>query len=88
MIELNIIEIEEGVDMEEKKSRYTDAQKRAAEKYLKESVEDIRIRVPKGDKAIIATHASQMGESTNAFIRRAIDEAMQRDRGQVKTPEE
>ena len=64
---------------EEKKSRYTDAQKRAAEKYLKESVEDVRIRVPKGQKAVIKAHAERQGESMNAFVVRAINETMQRD---------
>ena len=64
---------------EEKKSRYTAAQKKAAEKYLKESVEDIRIRVPKGKKAIIKAHAEQQGESMNQFVIRAINETMERD---------
>lgn len=64
---------------EEKKSRYTEAQKRAAEKYLKESVEDIRIRVPKGRKSVIKDHAVSQNESLNAFVVRAIDETMQRD---------
>lgn len=36
----------------DKKSRYTEAQAKAAKKYLKESVEDVRIRVPKGQKII------------------------------------
>ncbi len=65
---------------EEKKSRYTEAQAKAAKKYLKESVEDIRIRVPKGDKAKVQKHATSMGESTNAFVVRAITEAINRDR--------
>ena len=64
---------------EEKKSRYTPAQKKAAEKYLKESVEDIRIRVPKGKKAIVKAHAEQQGESMNQFVIRAIKETMKRD---------
>ena len=64
---------------EEIKSRYTDAQKRAAEKYLKESVEDVRIRVPKGQKAVIKAHAERQGESMNAFVVRAINETMERD---------
>lgn len=64
---------------EEKKSRYTEAQAKAAKKYLKESVEDIRIRVPKGDKAKVQEHAVSMGESTNAFVVRAIKETMERD---------
>ena len=69
----------EDIMSEEKKSRYTDAQKRAAEKYLKESVEDVRIRVPKGQKAVIKAHAERQGESMNAFVVRAINETMERD---------
>lgn len=65
--------------MSEKKSRYTEAQAKAAKKYLKESVEDVRIRVPKGDKSKIQEHAATMGESMNSFVVRAIDETMKRD---------
>ncbi len=67
---------------EEKKSTYagyTDARKKANEKYLKESVEDIRIRVPKGQKSIIKAHADQQGESMNQFVIRAINDTMERD---------
>ena len=64
---------------EERKSRYTEAQKRAAEKYLRETVEDIRIRVPKGEKSKIKAHAESQNESMNQFVIRAIAEAMQRD---------
>lgn len=64
----------------EKKSRYTEAQAKAAKKYLKESVEDIRIRVPKGDKSKVQEHAAIMKESTNAFVIRAIKETMERDK--------
>ena len=64
---------------EEKKSRYTEAQAKAARKYLKESVEDIKIRVPKGQKAIIKAHADRQQESMNQFVIRAINETMERD---------
>lgn len=74
------IQKKEGAIMpDEKKSRYTEAQAKAAKKYLKESVEDIRIRVPKGDKSKVQEHAASMGESTNAFVVRAINETMERD---------
>lgn len=68
---------------EDKKSTYkgqTDARRRASAKYLKESVEDVRIRVPKGQKAIIKDHAEQQGESMNQFVVRAINETMERDK--------
>lgn len=66
----------------EKKSTYagfTEARKKANEKYLRETVEDIRIRVPKGEKAKIQAHAEKQGESMNAFVYRAIQQAMEHD---------
>ena len=57
----------------------TDAQRRARDKWLSEKVETINIRVPKGEKARIQAHASSRGESTNAFIYRAINETIQRE---------
>ena len=67
---------------EKKKSTYTgqtEARRKASAKYLMESVEDIRIRVPKGDKAKVQEHAASMGESMNSFVIRAIDETMEHD---------
>jgi len=67
---------------EEKRGRYTEAQATAAKKYLTESVEDIKIRVPKGQKAVIKEHAENQGESMNQFVIRAINETMERDSNQ------
>ena len=39
----------------------------------------INLAVPKGEKALIQTHAATRGETVNGFIRRAISEAMERD---------
>lgn len=63
--------------MEEKKKVST-AQKRAAEKYTKANYDEIKVRVPKGKKKIIQQYAMDIGESTTAFINRAIDERMER----------
>ena len=57
----------------------SDALKRAIKKYDQEKVDRIIFRVPKGKKEIIQEHASQNNESVNAFINRAISEAMTRD---------
>ena len=62
--------------MSEQKGRYTEAQKKSAEKYLQEKVEDIRIRVPKGQKAAIKAYAEAQGKSLNQFIIDAINDAM------------
>ena len=52
---------------------------KAIKKYEQEKVERIMFRVPKGEKARIQAHAASRGESTNAFIYRAINETIQRD---------
>lgn len=57
----------------------SEAQLRATRKYLKEKVEDIRFRVPMGQKAIIKAHAEKRGESVNAFINRAVAETIEND---------
>lgn len=58
----------------------SEARKRANDKYLKEKVEEFKVRIPKGKKDEIKAHAEAQGESTNAFINRAIDETMERDK--------
>ena len=55
------------------------ARARATKKYL-EKFDDLRIRVPAGEKEIIDQHAQAMGESTNSFVRRAIEITMEMDK--------
>ena len=55
------------------------AQQKAVNKYMKSNYDRENLVMPKGKKDIIQAHAAQQGESVNAFINRAIDEAMQRD---------
>lgn len=55
------------------------AQQRAVNKYVKSNYDEVKLRMPKGKKDVIQAHAAQQGESINAYINRAIDEAMQRD---------
>ena len=55
-------------------------QREAADKYLKEKVDTIAVRVPKGQKEEIKNHAKSRGESVNAFVLRAIDHTMEDDR--------
>lgn len=57
----------------------SDSQKRAVAKYNAANYDRIELRVEKGKKDIIKAHAEKKGESVNAFINRAIDEAMERD---------
>lgn len=58
----------------------TEAQRRARDKWLAEKVETINIRVPKGKKSIFKEHAISRGESVNAFLLRAAEETMERDK--------
>ena len=55
----------------------TEAQMRATAKWQKEKTDEVRFRVPTGERAVI--HANHQGESTTAFIKRAIKETMERD---------
>lgn len=57
----------------------SEARKRANQVYI-DKQDEIKIRVIKGRKAEIQAHAEAQGESVNAFINRAINEAMERDR--------
>lgn len=58
----------------------SEAKKKANEKWQHEKVDDIRFRVTKGKRAVIQAHAQSQGESVNAFLNRAVDETMERDR--------
>lgn len=57
----------------------SEAKLRANRKHQQEKLEEIKFRVPKGEKARIQAHAAAKGESTNAFIYRAINETIQRE---------
>ena len=49
-------------------------------RYSAKNYDQLLVRVKKGRKDVIQAHAEAMGESVNAFIGRAIAEAMERDR--------
>ena len=59
--------------------KQTEAQLRASKKYH-EKLENIQLRVPKGEKEKITEPARVQGESTNAFIYRAVNETIERDK--------
>ena len=48
--------------------------------YAKKAYDDIRLQVPKGQKEIIKAHANARGETIGGFIKRAINETMERDK--------
>ena len=58
---------------------YNQKQKEYTMTYMKENLDEIKFRVPKGQKAIIREHAEKQGEKLTPFIIRAINETMERD---------
>lgn len=67
---------------EEKKSTYrgyTQTQNKATQKYIKEHLEEIKIRVPKGQKANYQNAAAAAGLSLTQFIVTAMNEKISRD---------
>ncbi|MDO4516017.1 MAG: ABC transporter ATP-binding protein [Bacillota bacterium] len=65
------------------------AQQKAVSKYMKANYDEIKVRVPKGQKEAIQTHAATRGESVNGFINRVISEAIERESAEMNetTPE-
>ncbi len=57
----------------------TKASQRAVAKYTRENYDRINVTLPKGQREEIKTHAEKHGESVNGFIKRAIDETIERD---------
>ena len=60
----------------------TKAQQKAVNKYVRENYDRFLLTMPRGQKETIRTHAVASRESVNAFIVRAIREAMERDQAQ------
>lgn len=60
----------------------SESQRKAVAKYNAKTYDEIKVRVKKGSKATIQAHADRKGESLNGFIKRAIDETIQRESGE------
>lgn len=59
---------------------YTEARKKATSKYVKKNLDDIKIRVPKGEKEIYHQMAKKLGYSSfNKFVIQAMDEKIAKD---------
>ena len=61
----------------------TEAQLRASKKYH-QKYEYLQARVTLAEKETITAHAEAMGESLNAFMRRAFTETVERDKASGK----
>ena len=56
------------------------AQQKAVSKYMKENYDVYQIRMPKGRREVIKAAADAAGESVNAYINKAVDERMEREK--------
>ena len=60
-------------------NKVSKAQQRAVHKYVKANYDRLDLTMPKGRKEELKAHAAAQSESVNAFINRAITEAIERD---------
>jgi predicted HicB family RNase H-like nuclease len=60
----------------------TEAQRAANRRYMAKAYDRIELLVSKGDKGKLKAHATKQDESLNGFIKRAINETVQRDGGE------
>lgn len=59
---------------------YNESQKKATMKYMKNNLDDIKTRVPKGMREEYKTRARSIGyESFNNFVVQAIEEKLKRE---------
>lgn len=56
---------------------YSEAQKKATAKYMKNKLDDIKVRVPKGKREEYKAHAERQGKSLNALIIELLEKDMQ-----------
>ena len=54
----------------------SEAKLRANKRYIEEKTDEIKIRVPKGRKAIIQAYVADRGTNVNAYINDLIDKDM------------
>ena len=60
-------------------SKVSKAQQKAVAKYMKNNYDEINVRVENGKREIIKAAAEQAGESLNGYIKKAVDQRMERD---------
>lgn len=74
-------------DLEGMMMAVSKAQQAAVNRYMKNNYDRVNLTMPKGEKAIVKAHADAAGESVNAFILRAVHNAMQSGNAAQGTPE-
>ena len=61
------------------KSKISKAQQKAVQKYVKKNYDRIELTVPKGQNDFISQLATAAGESVNGYIKKAVEERIQRE---------
>lgn len=64
-------------------SKYSAKQNEWTKRYIKENLEEVRFRVRKGERALIAAEAESLGMSVAAYLTEAVNEKAGR---QILTP--
>lgn len=57
----------------------TKAQQKATAKYMKQNLDDVKFRVPKGKRDLIKAYAESKGQSLQGYINALIDRDMAGD---------
>ena len=73
-----ICKLKEGVTMPEE-SKISKAQQKAVQKYVKNNYDRVVVTFPKGRREEIKTAATAAGESVNGYIKKAVDQRMERE---------
>lgn len=60
-------------------NKVSKAQQKAVNKYVKNNYDRINVTFPKGQKEVITATAEAAGESVNGYIKKAVEQRMQRD---------
>lgn len=61
------------------KPKVSKAQQKAVNKYVKNNYDRINVTFPKGRKEFITQLATAAGESVNGYIKKAVEERIQRE---------
>lgn len=72
------MQIDKSDSMSEE-NKVSKVQQHAVNKYVKTNYDRVNVTFPKGCREELKAHAAAQGESVNAFINRAITEAIERD---------
>lgn len=63
------------------KSKVSKAQQISVNKYVQKNYDRINVTFPKGQKELIKAAATAAGESVNGYIKKAVDDRMERESG-------